>query len=74
MNREFSATYQGRQCAEQGSSGRQSEQAILMVPIQRNGAAHEGLEIQVRRLGAIENRTLESRGQGDQRDNTPDVP
>ena len=72
-NREFSATYQGGQFAEQGSSGSQSEQAILMGPVQRNGAAHEGLEVQFRRLRAIKNRTLESRGQRDQRDDPSDV-
>ena len=44
-----------------------------MIPVERNIAAHEGLEIEFRRLRSIKNRSLDSGKQRDQRDDAADV-
>ena len=43
-----------------------SKEMILMGPIERNVPADQGLEIEMCRLRAAQNRDLQSRRQGDQ--------
>lgn len=58
VNREAKRSFQGLSLGEWGNSVRQTEQAVLLIPVKGNGAAHQRFEGDLDGLGPIKDRVL----------------